>query len=152
MDVKDILLNNLRYAVRCFGSTQKLADAAQAGSAKYFDQILAGFQGKNDKAPRSMGKTVAQAVAKALGKDAGWMYQPHPELWNGEDSGTVRGDAKEPDTPYLARAEPWPFVSIRRADITALTPEGLAYVEELLEVAIKVANERYGHTGKTAAA
>lgn len=153
MDVKEIMLNNLRYAVRVFGNTHKLADASPAGSAKYFDQILSGFQGKNDKTPRSMGKKVAEAVAHALGKDSGWMYQPHPELWQGEKDDARRLEANDIVAHYPAQPEPWPFSFVRRADIAALTPEGLAYVEGQLEIAIKTATDRYGtQVAKTVAA
>lgn len=152
MDVKEIMLNNLRHAVRVFGSTQKLADAAPAGSAKYFDQILAGFQGKHDRTPRSMGKKVAEAVAQALGKDAGWMYQPHPELWDGNCSEHPRAE-ESGAAPYNAQQDRWPFSFVSRAAIAALTPEGLAYVEGQLESAIKTATERYGTlSAKTAVA
>lgn len=151
MDLKEIMLHNLRYAVRVFGSTQKLADASTAGSAKYFDQVLTGFQGKTDRNPRSLGKKVAEAVGEALGKESGWMFIPHPELWEDSAGGTARTEASEPVAVYSAKPDPWPFRFVRRTEIAALTPEGLAYVEAQLEVAIKTAVERYG-VAKTAAA
>lgn len=91
MDVKDILVENLRYAAFKFGGTAQLAEATQrvvdageaekAGCAKYFDQVIAGYQGKADKSPRSVGKQVAAAVSLAIGEDIGWMYVPHEDLW-----------------------------------------------------------------------
>lgn len=81
MDIKEILRNNLRYAVWLKGGYSALAENSDGGNEKYFYQIVSGFQGKKDKTPRSLGKDVASAVAAAIGEDKTWMYQEHPELW-----------------------------------------------------------------------
>ena len=82
MDIKDIIKNNLRYAVWVCGGVEALDERSSAGSAKYFEQVIAGFQGKKDKAPRSLGPAVAAAVAEAIGMEKTWMYQEHPDLWS----------------------------------------------------------------------
>lgn len=81
MDIKEIMRRNLAYAVRQVGGAENLAEKAEAGSRKYFEQILAGYQGKKDKSPRAMGKSVAAAVERAIGKPAGWIYQEHADIW-----------------------------------------------------------------------
>lgn len=84
MDNREIRLNNLRYAIRYFGGTGTLAEAADC-SKKYLEQIVQGFQSGNDKNPRKLGDTVAKKIANALGKEPFWMDQPHPDLW-GDDA------------------------------------------------------------------
>lgn len=81
MEIRDILIANLRYAIARFGSPKALADRTEQGSAKYFEQMVSGFQGKKDRNPRKPGAKVASAVERALGEEAGWMYRPHPNLW-----------------------------------------------------------------------
>lgn len=80
MDIRSIRQNNLRYALLEAGSTAKLAALAELNE-KYLKQILAGFQGVNDKTPRKLGHAAARAIEKGLSKDHGWMDAPHPDLW-----------------------------------------------------------------------
>ena len=88
MEIKDVLRNNLRYAVWLSGGYAKLAEKSEKGSAKYFEQVATGFQGKRDKNPRSLGPEVASSVARAIGKEGNWMHQEHPDLWKsvGDDA------------------------------------------------------------------
>lgn len=81
MEIRDILRTNLQLVVAMLGSISVLADKCESGSVKYFEQILTGFKGKRDKNPRSLGPSVAAAVAKTVDKPAQWMYEEHPELW-----------------------------------------------------------------------
>lgn len=81
MEIRDILRTNLHLVVAMLGSVSALADKCESGSVKYFEQVLAGFKGKRDKNPRSLGPAVAAAVAKAVDKPAQWMYEEHSDLW-----------------------------------------------------------------------
>lgn len=114
MDLRDVQVKNLRYAIAYFGGADKLVNAAGAGSEKYFDKVLKGFKSGKDKNPRKLGPTLAAKIEQALGKETGWMYQPHHDLW-GEDasaSATTRVFvANEP------RREYGPAVSDEEAEV-----------------------------------
>ena len=90
MDNRDIRLLNLKYAVHKIGGTAALAERADC-SKKYLEQILQGFQGKNDKNPRKLGDPLAASIARVLGHEPYWMDQPHEELW--EASSSIQIDA-----------------------------------------------------------
>ena len=81
MDVRDVIRNNLKYALWLTGGYAALADKSKSGSAKYFEQVATGFQGEKDKTPRSLGPKVSASVAEAIGEDPSWMYQEHQDLW-----------------------------------------------------------------------
>lgn len=102
MDIKDIIKNNLRYAVWVCGGVDALDERSSAGSAKYFEQVIAGFQGKKDKAPRSLGPQVAAAVAEAIGMEKTWMYQEHPDLWSSMPSGQADNSSHMSDANQTA--------------------------------------------------
>ncbi|HRQ47787.1 MAG TPA: S24 family peptidase [Rhodocyclaceae bacterium] len=140
MDLRDILNHNLWYAIRRFGSYDALAEAAGAGSRKYFEQILKGFQGKRDKHPRKLGPSVAASIEKALGVSAGWMHQPHPELWERPDDRDIDHDESciknmlcEPTTLFHVRnAEQLPSPTrvanpgdVQQHGVIARSPGGL---------------------------
>lgn len=81
MEIRDILVANLKLAIHHHGGIPQLAAKCSAGSIKYFEQIISGFQGPKDKSPRSPGATVSAAVAAAMGKPPQWMYEKHEEEW-----------------------------------------------------------------------
>lgn len=100
MEIRDILKANLQLAVHHFRGVSSLASKCDAGSIKYFEQVLAGFQGPKDKNPRSLGPKVAAAVATAMGKQPQWMYEEHRSEWNAcgiDPVATVQPKACEPN-------------------------------------------------------
>lgn len=80
MLIKEILLNNLKYAAHICGGTATLAEKVGC-SKKYLDQILQGFQSKKDKRPRSMGDGMASLIAAAVGEEEHWAYQINRSQW-----------------------------------------------------------------------
>lgn len=82
MEIRDILVANLKLAIHHHGGIPQLAAKCSAGSIKYFEQIISGFQGPKDKSPRSPGAKVSAAVAAAMGKPPQWMYEKHEDEWS----------------------------------------------------------------------
>lgn len=81
MEIRDILVANVKLAVYLCGGIPALAAKCDAGSIKYFEQIVSGFKGPKDKHPRSPGPKVSAAIAAAINKPVQWMYEKHEDEW-----------------------------------------------------------------------
>lgn len=72
MDIVSIRKLRLNEAVKEAGGVARLAEISGVNE-KYLRQILAGFRGKKDKKPRSVGPVIARRIEAALNKKHGWM-------------------------------------------------------------------------------
>lgn len=150
MNLRAVRLANLRVAISRAGGIDVLADAAQV-SKKYLEQILTGFQGKKDKNPRSVGNTLAEKISEAIGQPAGWMDQPHPEAWEGDERDAYSASAStlssEKSTRVAnarsrANAEPWPFANVPYVRIASLSPSQKREIEAALLAALTMVEGR----------
>ena len=77
MDIREIRLKNLLYAIQIAGGITKLAQEINS-SEQYLRQVI---EGTKKTPPGGFGKQIATKVAAFLGEPPKWMDQKHPELW-----------------------------------------------------------------------